>query len=94
VSPNPFDNLNNLGKTINNNNDVHVPSKSLLPPYIHRYEDVHFDSLCDTRCYSYQGISGSWYGVKKDGDKNWLKLQFLRQFLIIIRLCHQIHLTN
>jgi hypothetical protein len=32
VSPNPFDNLNNLGKTINNNNDVHVPSKSLLPP--------------------------------------------------------------
>jgi hypothetical protein len=32
VSPNPFDNLNNLGETINNNNDVHVPSKSLLPP--------------------------------------------------------------
>ena len=32
VSLNPFDKLNNLGKTINNNNDVHVPSKSLLPP--------------------------------------------------------------
>ena len=32
VSPNPFDKLNNLGKTINNNNDVHAPSKSLLPP--------------------------------------------------------------
>ena len=32
VSPNPFDNLNNLGETINNNNDVHVPGKSLLPP--------------------------------------------------------------
>jgi hypothetical protein len=25
VSPNPFDKLNNLGKTINNNNDVHAP---------------------------------------------------------------------